>query len=595
MMARPRTSWWWLSLALGALSCGDSIELGTSSGGSGTGSCEQSSDCPGSAECVSSLAACYVPSALESDVDIQILPPPAADAAVAQFPAAALGDGNTLNATVGSKALVVGNVTEITPALGNAVPGTLIAVSDGDIPGSVLRSEARVGGEANTEVGAEFAFALEVVPSRPYRVSFYPDNADRPSEAIIRTFEPGASELSFALPKLDPGDSAYPTIRGTVSDRATVEDGEPATALAGVRVTATAVGVGSAPPELPLVSTSAITDSKLGEFELRVPARAAAYALRFEATAEMEDRIIPTIQTNPEFFAIVVEGSLGESVDAGSFIVDSLPRLACSLTVTGRTSAGALEPVEGAQLTFRGQADDGTVTLQGETGATPAGLWTGELIEADYVVEVVPPNDSPFQSKFASVRYDPDTRQHTVELSPRLGVEAEVVGWDGTPVPGASVSARRDESEAVDSDVPGSVSLTEASDTDGRFERFADTGRWLFTVSPPAGSPYGRLIDVLVELDEASVSSDGTVKLQITLPLPQLIQGTVGTENGSPVPSTIVEVYRSVATGDADDAASASPSARLLGDGITDDAGRYWVLVTPLDPADGGGGIEIAP
>jgi protocatechuate 3,4-dioxygenase beta subunit len=548
------------------LSAGDAATSGA--GGEAPGPakmCSGAGDCPSGLACSSGLGACYDPSHTTEAFAFQVLPPSDSPLVGDQRTEVTLHGDNQYNIQLSEAVIVKGLVPEKGNPVTPSVPAQIVAETPGDIPGTVLRANAKAIGGVYDD---NSAFTLRLIPGRPYDIRVFPEDEGRPPEHLQRTFQVGDSTLIIELPQKK-GPAAYPIIRGTVHDAAFANEKGEAPPLGHVQVVAfEAAAPDSDVPPIGLTSTLATTESKQGGFELRVPARPAWYVLQLTSTSQMEGRLIPKTQTDPVLSVVQVTGEYGESKDVGPLVVESFPAATVSIDVYGIEADGSSVAVADAKVTAKAMIGLGAFTTQGTTAASPAGRWSGQVIAGTYDVTVKPPATSPFRSRTVTMDLAEGQGVKGIELERRVEVDGVVTGWDGAPVAGASVRAFVQDAGA--DSVPDYQTKT---DEDGRFSWFIDPGPWSVLAIPPAGSPYPRVPAQLIEFE----GERQTVELE--LPLPRLIQGSVTGPGGEPVSGVAVEVYRTA--GDEVGCLVACPGAAplLLGEALTDEQGDYRLLV----------------
>ncbi len=539
-----------------------------------TAYCDAGQACIAPLTCSTSLGVCTKGKIVNRPLSAEFIPP--VDTGLSRdqrYDIALVGD-NQYNTALSASLEIGGVIKELGNPLIASVPAEVIAETPGDIPGTVLRSEVNAieGLDESYQ-----AFRMSVIPGREYLLSVYPKDEERPPHFIRQSFQQGDSEILITLPQKE-GPYAYPMIQGTLHNLEDLNNQGDSNPLAGAEVTA--FSVPKSPDDTPLLSAANQTDTKLGLFQLRVPAESASYRLRVEPGAAITgDYLLPTILTSGDApYVIDITGEYGEVVDIMERPVVPLPTVPTLLRVE---AASTLEPIVGATFSLKATlSPESTTSAYGVTSDTPAGVWQGFVIPATYTAEVRPPLGSSYGSIVREVTISADDPEETFTLPLRTAYTGQVVGWDGAIVPGAQVFAILQAS----TDFIRAPLTGEAND-EGAAKLYLDPGLYTFVVVPPKDSPYPRVI-----IRDQIVQGDALEQV-LELPAPQMIQGVITDAEGTPVSDVSVEFYPR----DMPDGQSLHSLARLLGTGFTDDGGRYTVLIPPAEEGEEvAEGVEIA-
>ena len=529
--------------------------------------CSANNDCPGALKCSSAYAICHDASPLDMDVAVQLTPP--ADSGLVQDQRASVSfhGSNQFNATLDDAVRVKGRILEENNLLSASVPGQVIAETDGDIPGTVLRTQTF----ASEGVGEDgHAFALDVIPGRPYRISFFPSDEDRPPHFFWQTFQFGEEDLLIVIPQLN-GPSAYPMIRGSVLDATEFDaegNNEP---LGDVEVVALRIPNWGEPLSLDLVSSPSITDSKLGMFTLRVGTEPADYRLFLAPLAPTSSgKILPHMLTDPEA-PIHIDGELGSLINLGSLHVEPLPAVPAVLNVVGETEEGEQIPLVNAMLTLHAQlGGEKSHTVHALTSDDPEGVWLGLVLQGTYTAIIDPPPASPFGRSIQEITLNAAAPAHTLILGPRTEATGTVTSWNGSPVPHCIITALNDSTPSA-ADLPPQV----VTGDDGTWNLSLDPGKYTFVVAPSPATPHPRHVTT-------SRTVEGPTSAQpIALPPPHIVHGLVTDTAGEPAADVTVSLYESTLS----ETAIHEPlgdQRYLLGEGITNDQGHYQLLVPAI-------------
>ncbi len=486
--------------------------------------CVSDDDCDSGLSCESLLGACVLPDARPVVAAVQVLPPNDSPWAPAQRLVEAGGTPSSWAISLAPVAEVGGVVRTLGDPLGAAVPAAVVARAPGIIEATSLRAEAR---SSEALDGAGHSFSLRLAPQVPYVIRIFPDDEERPAEAFVRAFPAGPSTLDVTLPAKE-GPSAYPRIVGRiVADGASGRAGAP---VGGVRVVAVGVEDGDDEPTgVPLVSTPAVTDSKFGRFELRVPARPAHYTLIVDNDPG-HDGVGLVLHSEVDLASrgVSLQGRLGEVVDVGDVAVAVWPASKLSVAATAPGPGGAPAPVGSAEVTVS-LHDLGVVVQTGTTDAK--GHWQGTIPIVDgalYDVRVVPPAGS--AAGATSVGWTPgDATPVRVNCPPRALVRAHIHLPSGEPAAGATLDA-----SLHANDRPPIQALADAG---GIAQVYLDPGAWEFVARPPPGVGAAPAVAM------RTVSNGEVVDLPLQLEPAAAVRGVVTGADGQPVASATVEVF----------------------------------------------------
>lgn len=175
----------------------------------------------------------------------------------------------------------------------------------------------------------------------------------------------------------------------------------------------------------------------------------------------------------------------------------------------------------------------------------------------------------------------------TIELEKRRKVMGELLSFSGGPASGVPVQAMPPP-EAKSSSVfdlaagnqvflPGAESGS--SDNSGRFELWADAGRFDLLVRPETSLGFPWSIRLAVEV------GDGEVQLgRFTLPAPIVLRGDVSSDDIGPVPSALVRAYAYVKSGRFSRSAEDADYVVPVGEARVGSDGAYRLLLPPELP-----------
>ncbi|HVX96443.1 MAG TPA: carboxypeptidase-like regulatory domain-containing protein [Polyangia bacterium] len=200
-----------------------------------------------------------------------------------------------------------------------------------------------------------------------------------------------------------------------------------------------------------------------------------------------------------------------------------------------------------------------------------------------YDIAVVPPAGSPWAATCLEMfPVVTGGLQPTTMLRRRAVVSGLVEGSDGLPVGGVVVLATRTAaSPATRCDaLAGSPQAVTTSRPDGTFSFPLDPGVYTVDLDPPAGAPYPRLtrpgLEVGVGVDGATADA-----WRLRLPVGALLEGTVRSPAGKPVPLAGVRFYAPSCA----DAAACPTGLPTLEAQARADANGHFRAVIPVVPA----------
>jgi hypothetical protein len=180
-------------------------------------------------------------------------------------------------------------------------------------------------------------------------------------------------------------------------------------------------------------------------------------------------------------------------------------------------------------------------------GQVAVALLPGTAAQARlYQVSATPPPDSPYATRCLSQvtvttgGSDTDPQYAaTILLDHKVELRGTVLGGDGLPASGMSVTATRlsSLSDCDDTAALGPVSTTTARG--GGYVLLLDPGVYALDLEPAPDAPYPRLV-----LDGSSAVSVGTdTNFDITLPAGEVVEGTVFDSMGGTVRSATVRFF----------------------------------------------------
>lgn len=284
---------------------------------------------------------------------------------------------------------------------------------------------------------------------------------------------------------------------------------------------------------------------------------------------------------------IYVERSIVDLFQDGAGLIDQLTELPDPVAFEGPiVVAGEVTKVPG-KVTFVATSlrstEPGTLAAFSRTVDTDeTGVYQVDLLPGDYKVLV-----EPFNSKYSralsslSVNAASDSQVgRSLSVTTRNTLTGQVLSFTGAPISGAPVVATAaPEAQGVLKTALGEIAISPtaygmATDFDGRFELFADTGTFYVSARPESstGFPWRVLLDVDVGVGQTSVGRVG-----LTLPL--VVRGTLTSQDTGFVPDALIRIYAFISDGVPVDSADEADSVVAVGESRVDSDGRFRLLL----------------
>jgi len=501
--------------------------------------------CTSDAECNSPFlcvyGACYDPSsAALQRISLEVAPPTSASMPPQQFRDFVVS-GQARSDVVLARAIDVYCATQDHGSA--ALPALLTAQTSNDIPGRPLRVDERTdqNGRAVIALTVGRSYGLRVLPDDAAIVPFSPD-------PIFANDDVAGPLNGQTLTAPDPADLM------TISGRTVVSQQDPQ-GVPDLRVQL--LGLVGSPAELRVVSTTAISSTTDGSFQLLLP-RAANSGLQL--------RVAPT-QSNP-YWPIVVKSGLNFSSDTDLGLVE-LGNVTTPIAVSGNVN-GPQGPVDGATVTFIGTVGAGSYSATAVTQAD--GRYQIDLLPGSYRAVAVPPiaSSAALTETAEAVAIDVapiGTARVDFTASRRASLSGTVTDASGLAIASATVRATRIGNVAGALGPGDAVRLVFETGTDsgGRYQLAVDPGQFEFAVIPAPSSVNPRRTDLM------AVAGDDLVHdVQLYQPAP--FGGRVVTDAAAaPMVDALVRAYLVLD----------AQQAVLVGEEATDSAGQFN-LVLPL-------------
>ena len=559
-------------------------------------SCQADSHCMAGLVCDPAVRVCVSPDAADMEISIRLLPPAeGSDMVEEQYAGLDLGESNTFRLVIPRPIRVIGAVTDSSGA--SVDEYTVIASSNGEIPGLDYYEISEAVGESDYDL--DFldgeGFELYLKPDKVYDLYVHSSSGDQqtlPPYHIRRSFNVGedpehpyTTKWELSLP--DP--SEYLRISGQV-----VQSGSSPEPIADAKVFARAPATGE-------TSTTAHTDVD-GWFEILVqPPEADDMGLLKAPLYEVHVRSSDANPVVPQVVA-AEEMIFAEDQDLGLLEVGYMgPALAVTLSVQDPSGLFLADRLGDTVVRVSGEIGKGTLIVEDvvdETGVVHFDLPSGE-----YIVSAMPPADGDLALLQQPLSVTPDRPEVTGAL--RLDHRPELSGWvlgpDGSPVPGAEVTAIFTGKGAypTTSPLPERRFIT-TTDDEGVYLLRLDPGQYRIIADPPVVLGLPRRIEHYIFVTSSEqrtiwldmpVVVSGTVEAYPPIDEqghvePEVIPFSEGASDTPPVitpstplpaPDVKVEIYLHDPDADPDEALPP------VAESFTDDSGSYLLILPAAD------------
>jgi hypothetical protein len=542
--------------------------------------CERADDCDSAAGEVCDEGVCWGDPPTEARFAAVLVPPAErADLPVAVIPLVSIAQDGLIGGLDFPEAVVVhGRVLLACPEgeapypCGEAVSvGAQIVIERAPIyPGGRPTIRAVVAAPGIGAGQDAFSFLLPRDPDAEYRITIQPDDSVGGDQVAPGQIAPPRQialradrnrQVDWVI-----GDPAeLKTLRGCVQN--VVGEGAP---YAGMKVVAFGRWTQLSPLER--ASSRSVTGPD-GCFELSVPRDMLD---EFDISVQPgEGAVLPSFTLRGEFVRDPIEGEDVHTIDP--LVMPSAPApTAFRLPIEAQSSAGGQERVAGAvvrlvtDFTAPTQNGDRAVEIRFETQAVTSGggneekeegvaqvqLYPGGEENRRYLVSVVPPAGSQFQSAFErelSVGIGGAEVLQALTLERRTALRGEAKDKDGEPIVDSPIEARPSalfrqglDHEVLEAAVAALPVATTTTDDSGRFllwldrELVGQAASYDIDVTPPiySGAPSWSV-------DDVSMPSDGMpLDLEpIELPEASFARATVRDARKKPVPGAEVYLY----------------------------------------------------
>ncbi|MBM4386475.1 MAG: hypothetical protein FJ088_01975 [Deltaproteobacteria bacterium] len=537
----------------------------------GANVCESDADCDSGQYCSKELNACLSSSENLSVFSVQLTPP--ADTGLLADQYSGIKYSEVFNVVISEPVTVSGDVRK--KSTGELVGGTLIARSDGQIPGTSFSHQAPVKSAKKSE--AERAFTIKLTPNRVYSIFFVPEDSTIPPYTTSWSFVSNA-EKDIELPP----ESEYTIIAGQV-----VTDTNDLTGIEGAKVYGFAED-GS------IISSSAITD-KNGYFKILYPKQ--------KTFAPMVLKIEPTKNSSIKFPTMVYSDIQKLKDNPNILSIDDKiiipvgplpPEMVVEIQVVGKVDE-ALSPPPVAFASVKMTADIGNGTVYEEFKTDKNGIFSGKLLSGRYEISVFPPENSKYAS-FTMIldlkENVEDTYKYSIFAEQRKRLDGKVTGVKQKAIEWVEVIAITSAPLIGDQSQYHSVDrvFSAVTNADGEFSMLVDPGSYMLTFVPRPNSGYPKDSGYYIAVEE-----DGFVTAE--LHPGNLIKGKVRNSNGASLAEVEIEFFREgLFDAEFPYAYTISGSSYLnyvlgVGSAVTDAAGDYFLVLPSYDFAKQGSAV----
>jgi len=451
--------------------------------------CRSDKDCDKGQGCSGSPGIC-VPTARSETYDIQITPPVSSDYLPVQFAGVSL-TGSPVRFTMAGPVELTGSAAIQSKSGITVISGLLIAQATSVIPFITQRSETKV---SSTMAMDGTTFRIKLSPGIEYNFAFIPDVQGLPpytfTDTLIRS-----TEKNILLP------SKYQRIEGVVSYH--TDSGK--------------LGISNALVQSSWDSFVGGTQTKTdknGYFSLLLPSQITSVKLNIKAGK--------TYYFNPISLQVDMQSRNLLKIS----VTDFRPVHSMAIQVVGNNGQTV---VKHALVTVVSQKDP--VVASGITDSS--GIVRLDVPEGDFLLDVISPGNSPFESAIFKLKVISDVNQPFVVM------------LDKRPCVEGNVNNSIDLSNIADAQViliPSSdagthgVQFSDVTGPDGQFRLCVDPGDYSLIVDPPQDSGLARF--------SSQVKLGSPFKaLDISLPSGVLVRGIIQGENGSPIPGARVDFF----------------------------------------------------
>lgn len=541
--------------------------------------CTADEDCPSGTLCASAVARC-VPAA-DHVPAVEVWPPNQNDQGwVAQeFPSPTVDQDGRLKLVMQASISLQGQVVA-SDAPSTALPAHITAWRDSLISGRprVQTETATMTRAASGQKSDGFLFWL----SRGHTYSFYvapdePYQAVYPPQLITGLKLQDHMKRDFVLE----GKDRTVLVRGRLlgaGGQPLAHDADPTKIAANAGYAS--VGVRAQEESGLLMSTTAITDAKTGEFQFRVPPGGTVptggrlYTLKVESTST--GMLIP-VMTCKDIFLGLYSGK-DNSQNLGDLRLPSFsPAETFSQNIRGKDGS----PVVGAVVKY--STSLGTVVQSGGFSTCTAAFERTAITNAEgkvsvqllpgtsknliYSITITSPSGSPYASLWVpQEEVGKGGQMRDLWLEPRIRLRGKVLGTASEAVVGAVVEAQGIAIESAPSNFP-QLKTTATTDVGGVFSLYLEPGSFNLIVRPPQGL---GLPSFAITKKQIPSSLDGVV---FQVPSPEAVAGMVVDSAGKALGSAKVEVYDLV------NATDQTHRADLRASAVTGGTGRFLLLL----------------
>lgn len=527
----------------------------------GANVCATDADCDSGQYCSKELNACLSSSENLSVYSVQLTPPADTGLLVDQYSGIKYSD--VFNVVIGEPVTISGDVRK--KSSGELVGGTLIARSNGLIPGTLFSHQAKV--KSVKKDAAESAFTIKLTPNRVYSIFFVPEDSSIPPYTTSWSFASDAKK-DIELPP----ESEYTVIAGQV-----VIDTIGLVGVEGAKVYGFAED-GS------IISSTAVTD-KSGFFKILYPKQ--------KTLAPRILKIEPTKNSSIKFPAMVYSDIQKLKEDPSILsIADKLvipvgplpPEVEVEIQVVGREDE-VLSPPPVAFATVKMTASIGNGTVYEEFKTDKNGIFGGRLISGRYEISVFPPENSKYASLTTTLDLGEESGgKYLIVSEKRKLLQGKVTGVKQKAIEGVEVIAISSAPIINEQSQYHSVDrfFSTVTNSGGEFSMLVDPGSYMLTFVPRPNSGYPKDSGYFITVKEGGF-------ITVELRPGNLIKGKVRNSSGDAIAFVEIEFFRE-GMFDAEfpymNIISGSSYLNYIlgvGSAVTDEAGDYFLILPSYD------------
>jgi hypothetical protein len=475
------------------------------------------------------------------------------------------GTAAKLGVAVGAKEATVPALATFVPRLADGAPGSSDGISDLEtlgLPSDVVQSEAVVVAEPRGPFGAHAISMTALVPQGNYERRIVPaEGYDALPPVITGAAFAGQDVVSDATLDDPSGDARRSVVRrkaGLDGFRVFIQDAQlerrvsAMHLLSGVVSTVRLDTIGENDGAVLRNNLDVVVAPPLGAIGVPTYVSAVIQGVGLDAT-------YPDLPPPVAVSGVVVTPDASAIGLAAEIVFDS--------------TNVALVPTEGVAVKTR------QLRYRTWLRSDARGRFATVLPPGEYLAYVRPDRGLGWGRQRVAVSVDSPTSSLTLPVLPLAVVEGRAVLADGRPLVDADVVA---EAAATQPDEEGAARARRSwlfprgargrTDGEGRYVLALEQGTYDLTVIPEPGSGFPRVVSPSRSVAPPAPGAGSVTLEPLRVPVPARIGYTLQDPSGNVIPRAVVRAYARLARG--------GPYLEI-GEGVTDRAGRFEILVSP--------------